>query len=120
MPPDLADPWRAFLEALDVLVSHPVDMHCRGGFVVTTQYGMPRTTADLDVLSILLVTTNATSRRRQDAAPAFIRLMASISMSSRWRHIQTATRNASPRCIQGYSAISDCWHSIRMTWSSQS
>jgi len=53
MPPDLAQPWRGFLADLDALVRHPVHLHCCGGFVVTTRYGMPRTTADLDVLSIL-------------------------------------------------------------------
>lgn len=53
MPPDLAQPWQGFLADLDDLVSHPVHLHCCGGFVVTTRYGMPRTTADLDVLSIL-------------------------------------------------------------------
>ena len=53
MPPDLAEPGRAFLVDLDALVSHPVHLHCCGGFVVTTGYGMPRTTAVHDVLSIL-------------------------------------------------------------------
>ena len=35
------------------LVSHDVRLHCCGGFVVTTHFGMARTTADVDVLSIL-------------------------------------------------------------------
>jgi hypothetical protein len=53
MPRDLAEPWRAFLAALDALVTHDVRLHCCGGFVVTMRYGLARTTADLDVLSIL-------------------------------------------------------------------
>lgn len=53
MSRELAEPWRAFLADLDVLVIHDVRLHCCGGFVVTTRYGMARTTADLDVLSIL-------------------------------------------------------------------
>src|SRR5437868_3989035 len=53
MPRDLTEPWRAFLADLDALVTNDVHLHCCGGFVVTTRYGMPRTTADLDVLSIL-------------------------------------------------------------------
>jgi hypothetical protein len=53
MPGDLAEPWRSFLADLDALVIHDVRLHCCGGFVVTTRYGMARTTADLDVLSIL-------------------------------------------------------------------
>ncbi len=53
MPSDLAEPWRSFLAELDALVTHDVRLHCCGGFVVTTRYAMARTTADLDVLSIL-------------------------------------------------------------------
>jgi hypothetical protein len=53
MKADLAEPWQAFLADLDARVSHQVALHRCGGFVVTTRYGMPRTTADLDVLSIL-------------------------------------------------------------------
>jgi hypothetical protein len=53
MPPDLAEPWRGFLTDLDRLVGHDVRLHCCGGFVVTMLYGLARTTADLDVLSIL-------------------------------------------------------------------
>lgn len=53
MPRDVAEPWRSFLTALDALVDHDVWLHCCGGFVVTMLYGLARTTADLDVLSIL-------------------------------------------------------------------
>ena len=53
MPRDLAQPWRGFLADLDALVSHDVRLHCCGGFVMTMGYGLARTTADLDVLSIL-------------------------------------------------------------------
>jgi hypothetical protein len=53
MPPELAEPWRSFLMDLDARVAHDVRLHCCGGFVVTMVYGLARTTADLDVLSIL-------------------------------------------------------------------
>lgn len=53
MPRDLAEPWRAFLADLDALLTHDVRLHCCGGFVVTTRYGLPRTTADLDVVCIV-------------------------------------------------------------------
>ena len=53
MPRDLAEPWRSFLADLDSLIGHDVRLHCCGGFVVTMLYGLARTTADLDVLSIL-------------------------------------------------------------------
>jgi hypothetical protein len=53
MPPDLAEPWRAFLVDLDKRVEHKVQLHCCGGFVVTVAYGLARTTADLDVVSVV-------------------------------------------------------------------
>ncbi len=37
----LPEPWRAFLAALDRAVPGEVQLHCLGGFVMTTLYGMP-------------------------------------------------------------------------------
>jgi Nucleotidyltransferase of unknown function (DUF6036) len=65
MPPDLAEPWTVFLADLDKRVGQEVQMHCFGGFVVTAVYGLARTTADLDVLSII-----PTDRQRELAALA--------------------------------------------------
>jgi hypothetical protein len=53
MRPDVPKPWKSFLEELDQLVSSKASLHCLGGFVVTACYGLPRPTADLDVLLIL-------------------------------------------------------------------
>jgi hypothetical protein len=53
MSPELPQPWRSFLLEVDARLTHDVQLHCCGGFVVTTRYGFPRTTADLDVLSIV-------------------------------------------------------------------
>ena len=53
MSPDVPEPWRGFLAELDTLIDRNVQLHCCGGFVVTVRYGLARTTADLDVLSIL-------------------------------------------------------------------
>lgn len=53
MPPDLTEPWRSFLGHLDNLVEQDTPLHCCGGFVLTTLYAMPRTTADNDVLLIV-------------------------------------------------------------------
>jgi hypothetical protein len=50
MPPELVQPWRAFLDDIDAHLTEDVTLHCLGGFVVTAIYGMPRTTADVDVL----------------------------------------------------------------------
>jgi Nucleotidyltransferase of unknown function (DUF6036) len=48
MAPDLQPPWREFLSELDGLLPEPVELHCVGGFVMTTLYGFRRTTAALD------------------------------------------------------------------------
>ena len=65
MPHDLAEPWRAFLVDLDNRIEHEVQLHCCGGFVVTAVYGLARTTADLDVLSVV-----PTDQQRELAAIA--------------------------------------------------
>src|SRR5262245_53549019 len=44
------EPWASFLRALDSRLSEPAQLHCIGGFVVTMQFGVSRTTADIDVL----------------------------------------------------------------------
>ena len=46
MPPELPEPWRGFLTDLDNLVTHDVQLHCCGGFVVTVLYGLASTTAE--------------------------------------------------------------------------
>src|SRR5262245_32241309 len=53
MSPELPEPWRSFLTDVDTRLTHNVQLHCCGGFVVTTRYGFARTTADIDVLSIV-------------------------------------------------------------------
>jgi len=53
MPPELPEPWLGFLRGLDALVDHEAQLHCCGGFVVTTQHGLARSTADLDVLCVV-------------------------------------------------------------------
>lgn len=50
---DSLEPWKSFLSALDALLSEPVQCHCGGGFVVTALYGLPRPTADIDILSVV-------------------------------------------------------------------
>lgn len=53
MSPELEEPWLEFLLDLDQQVEREVQLHCCGGFVVTAAYGFARTTADLDVLSVV-------------------------------------------------------------------
>jgi hypothetical protein len=59
METDLPEPWTGFLKDLDRLLSNEVLLHCLGGFVVTACYGLPRVTADLDVLLVLPSDTQA-------------------------------------------------------------
>jgi len=47
------EPWGRFLRALDSLLTEAIDLHCLGGFVVTMQYGLSRTTADIDILTAI-------------------------------------------------------------------
>jgi Nucleotidyltransferase of unknown function (DUF6036) len=52
MPPEIPEPWRAFLRDVDGAAPSAVTLCCLGGFVVAMQYGMPRPTADIDLLSV--------------------------------------------------------------------
>jgi hypothetical protein len=52
MPPDIPNPWGAFLNELDAALKEPVELHCLGGFVMTMLYGLARPTADVDVLAV--------------------------------------------------------------------
>jgi len=49
VPPE---PWRSFLQELDAQLKGVVTLRCLGGFVVTQQYGLGRSTSDIDVLSV--------------------------------------------------------------------
>lgn len=53
MSPDLASPWKEFLEELDSLLDEPFELHCIGGFAVVMGYGLPRGTNDLDYRSLV-------------------------------------------------------------------
>jgi hypothetical protein len=45
------EPWQSFFAGVDGQLSEHVELHCRGGFVVTQFYGVARTTSDVDYLS---------------------------------------------------------------------
>ncbi len=53
MPPEIPEPWLGFLCELDAAVSKVTTLHCIGGFAVAMQYGMPRPTADIDLIGVL-------------------------------------------------------------------
>lgn len=47
------EPWKSFWADLDEQLVQPVAIHCCGGFVVTQFYGVARTTADIDFISLV-------------------------------------------------------------------
>jgi len=53
MPNDKpSEPWFSFLREIDDFISEETDLHLLGGFVVTQIFGAPRSTSDLDVLTV--------------------------------------------------------------------
>jgi len=48
----IPEPWRSFLSEVDRNLKEKVELHCLGGFVVTMLYGLARSTADVDVITI--------------------------------------------------------------------
>jgi Nucleotidyltransferase of unknown function (DUF6036) len=49
----LPSPWPEFLAGVDQSLSEAVELHCVGGFVLTAVYGIQRSTADLDYISVI-------------------------------------------------------------------
>jgi Nucleotidyltransferase of unknown function (DUF6036) len=48
----IPEPWNTFFEEIDRRINRKACLHCMGGFVVTTLWGAPRKTGDVDVLTI--------------------------------------------------------------------
>jgi hypothetical protein len=44
----ITEPWRSFLSQVEQNLTETVELHCFGGFVVTTLYGLARSTHDLE------------------------------------------------------------------------
>jgi len=49
LPPS---PWKEFLQVLDAKMAEVCTLPCFGGFAVTLEYGISRTTSDIDVLDV--------------------------------------------------------------------
>lgn len=49
----IPEPWWSFFKEIDKFVSEPIEFHCLGGFVITLLYGLERSTADVDVISVV-------------------------------------------------------------------
>lgn len=52
-PENPPQPWAAFFDELDYQLEEPVQLHCVGGFVLTTVYLLPRVTGDCDYVAAL-------------------------------------------------------------------
>ena len=59
MSTEISEPWKSFLAEIDSRLEAAVYLHCLGGFVLTTVYDLPRTTADVDVAAIASVSSSA-------------------------------------------------------------
>jgi Nucleotidyltransferase of unknown function (DUF6036) len=46
------EPWFSFFSEIDNQATEPIKLECLGGFVITQIYGLERTTADVDVISV--------------------------------------------------------------------
>jgi len=52
MPANLIeDPWLSFLKEIDDSLRSKIAFHCFGAFAITIQFGLPRETSDVDVMS---------------------------------------------------------------------
>ena len=48
-----AQPWDAFLHAINKTLVQPVELRCISGFAIATLYGLPRPTVDIDYLTVV-------------------------------------------------------------------
>ncbi len=48
----ISEPWKSFFAAIDETLEEETRLEILGGFVITVLYGAPRTTADVDVISV--------------------------------------------------------------------
>ena len=51
-PPELPNPWRAFLVDVDSQLPRTIEIYCLGGFVAAFYYDLPRPTNDLDYIEV--------------------------------------------------------------------
>lgn len=50
---NIPEPWKAFFASIDKSLDQETHLEILGGFVVTVLYDSPRTTADVDVISVV-------------------------------------------------------------------
>ena len=52
MPNTIQEPWLSFLRDVDRLLRESAEVHCLGGFVLATLWGLPRPTGDIDFIEV--------------------------------------------------------------------
>jgi hypothetical protein len=57
---EIPEPWKSFFKEIDESLNEQIRLEILGGFVITILYGSPRTTADVDIVSIIPNTTTKT------------------------------------------------------------
>ena len=50
---NIPEPWKSFFASIDEMIGQETRLEILGGFVVTVLYDAPRTTADVDVISVV-------------------------------------------------------------------
>jgi hypothetical protein len=51
---EIPEPWLAFLKEVDQSLDSEISFHCFGGFAITVLFGLPRETADMDVVGAVV------------------------------------------------------------------
>ena len=51
---DIPEPWLSFLKEIDQSLESEIPFHCFGGFAITMLFGLPRETADMDVVGAVV------------------------------------------------------------------
>jgi len=50
---NIPEPWQSFLSEIDENLAEDTQLEILGGFIITIIYGAPRTTADVDIVSVV-------------------------------------------------------------------
>jgi hypothetical protein len=49
----IPEPWKSFLASIDYLLEQETRLEILGGFIITVLYDAPRTTGDVDIVSVI-------------------------------------------------------------------
>jgi hypothetical protein len=113
-PSEPPEPWRSFLRALDSELKGAVTLRCLGGFVVTQQYGIGRSTGDIDFLSISTMSAEDDVEAVGGLGSTCIGSIVSMFNTSALQLHHAIMRTDCRKCILTRRGITyDCSHWIR-------